>query len=234
MCKNISNRLSEIAPVGRRTHWREIRLPILYIFTPLSRKEGHATEVFYQRFWFLCCGGQENGTFENASFSRHFPPTSAFEGNSVPTAHALAECSDGNCCILFRMENSEGKFGSPLSIHPCSIVRSRRATSSAAFLRFSNLASRRGDPTDWQPSPNNLVYREDLSQATHVRHIAYITTCTGVELILGWKVQCIFWKLKSREARGREGKECKVESKTHRTFDPTCMYMFTIYNSNNG
>ena len=36
MCKNISNRLSEIAPAGRRTLRREIRLPILYIFIPLS------------------------------------------------------------------------------------------------------------------------------------------------------------------------------------------------------
>ena len=36
MCKNISNRLNEIAPAGRRTLWREIRLPILYLFTPLS------------------------------------------------------------------------------------------------------------------------------------------------------------------------------------------------------
>ena len=35
MCKNISNMLSEIAPAGRRTLRREIRLPFLYIFTPL-------------------------------------------------------------------------------------------------------------------------------------------------------------------------------------------------------
>ena len=36
MCKNISNRLSEIAPAGRRTLRCEIRLPILYLFTQLS------------------------------------------------------------------------------------------------------------------------------------------------------------------------------------------------------
>ena len=36
MCKNISNRLSEIALTGRLTLRREIRLPFLYLFTPLS------------------------------------------------------------------------------------------------------------------------------------------------------------------------------------------------------
>ena len=34
MFKNISNRLSEIVPAGRQTLRREIRLPILYLFTP--------------------------------------------------------------------------------------------------------------------------------------------------------------------------------------------------------
>ena len=32
----MSNRLSELAPAGRRTLRREIRLPILYLFTQLS------------------------------------------------------------------------------------------------------------------------------------------------------------------------------------------------------
>ena len=36
MCKNISNRLSEIAPAGRQSLRCEIRVPIVYIFTPLS------------------------------------------------------------------------------------------------------------------------------------------------------------------------------------------------------
>ena len=36
MCKNISNRLSKIVPAGRRMLRREIRVPIISIFTPLS------------------------------------------------------------------------------------------------------------------------------------------------------------------------------------------------------
>ena len=42
MCKNIGNRLSEIAPAGRRTLRREFRLPILYLFTPLSSVRAEA------------------------------------------------------------------------------------------------------------------------------------------------------------------------------------------------
>ena len=38
MCKKINNRLSEIAPAGRRTLRRKIRLPILYLFTQLSTR----------------------------------------------------------------------------------------------------------------------------------------------------------------------------------------------------
>ena len=46
MRKKISNRLSEIAPAGRRTLQREIRLPILYLFTQLSNFMGEPLAAF--------------------------------------------------------------------------------------------------------------------------------------------------------------------------------------------
>ena len=57
MCKKISNRLSEIAPAGRRTLRREFRVPILYLLHP-SVVNGHVTVywglVIYDVKGFVC------------------------------------------------------------------------------------------------------------------------------------------------------------------------------------